>query len=181
MNNVEFAKLFLRNRYANRLTDGGEEIRRIAGMFLEDLVEITRALLNVEAISLFLVKEKEEEIYAIASAGACTEDLNRITIKFGIGIVGHTAKEKTYLMSNNPENDVRFNKGFDRKTGFRTKNIFSYPIIISEKVIGIIELINKTVGNFDDTDLSVIKDLVEDIDIKSLLSLAIQHNPSLKI
>lgn len=178
MNNVELTKLFLRNKYANRLTDGGEEIRKVSGMFLEDFIEITRALLNVEAISLFVVKEKEEEIYPITSVGACIEDLSKITIKFGIGVVGHTAKEKTYLISNNPENDVRFNKGFDRKTGFRTKNIFSYPIIVDEKIIGIIELINKTVGNFEDTDLSAIKDLVEDIDIKSLLSLAIQHNPS---
>ncbi len=178
MNSIEFAKLFLKNKYNKKLTQDSSDKRHFSDMFLQDFIEVSKVLLNVEAISLFVTKEKEEEIYAIASAGAGTDDLNKITIKFGIGIVGHTAKERVPIISNNPENDVRFNRGFDRKTGFRTKNLLSFPVIIQEKPIAIIEFINKFEGEFGDSDIAILTDLINAI--KDFLHIAIKNNSSLR-
>ncbi len=177
MNHSEIAKLFLKNKYSDKLNGKTTEPGRISDMFLEDLIEILRALLNTEAASLFAVNYKTEEIYAVKSAGAGTEDLNKITIKFGIGIVGHTVKEKTCIISNNPENDIRFNRGFDRKTGFKTKNILAYPVIYNQEVSAILELINKNT-DFSENDRQTLDDIFAGIG--ELFRIAIANNTFLR-
>lgn len=177
MNNTAFVKNFLRNKYSDLLSKEKTEQKNRYDMFLEDLIEIMRVLFEVEAVSLFAINHPAEEIYAIKSTGAGTEDLNKITIKFGIGIVGHTAKEKSCIISNNPENDIRFNRGFDRKTGFKTKNILSYPVTYDNNLLAIVELINKK-ENFSDAD----KDTLDEIfsNIKDIFIAAVKNNSFLR-
>jgi GAF domain-containing protein len=168
---------FLKNKYSGTTEDATNDIKRL-DMFLEDTIEILRAFFNTEAISLFVVDNKSEEIYALVSAGAGTEDLNKITIKFGIGIVGHTARDRAPIISNHPESDVRFNRGFDRKTNFKTKNILSYPVIIDGNLIAIIELINKSEGNFSEDDIRLLDSFVKEF--RGLLFKAINNNSFLR-
>ncbi|MGB9600015.1 MAG: GAF domain-containing protein [Myxococcota bacterium] len=177
MNITDLAKNFLKNKYSKLSSQGEGGQSERANMFLEDIIEIARALFEVEAASLFAINHTAEEIYALKSAGAGTEDLNKITIKFGIGIVGHTAKEKSCIISNNPEQDIRFNRGFDRKTGFKTKNILSYPIIYDTKIFAILELINKK-ENFTESDKGILNEIF--LEIKDIFISAINNNSYLR-
>lgn len=173
MNPLQFLVKFLKNKYEGRLIETSSDLKNTSDMFLEDIIEGLRALFDVEAVSVFAINHDLEEVYAIKSAGAGTEDLNKITIKFGIGIVGHTAKDKNCIISNNPESDVRFNKGFDRKTGFKTRNILSYPVIFDDKVIAIIELINKP-EEFTDEDKAYLDKIFSEL--KDLFRITIKSN-----
>ncbi|MCX7958139.1 MAG: GAF domain-containing protein [Deltaproteobacteria bacterium] len=177
MNNYEFAILFLNNKYRGKSDTGTTDIVKLSDMFLEDVIEILRALFNAEAASLFAINHTSEEIYALKSAGAGTEDLNKITIKFGIGIVGHTVKDKTCIISNNPENDIRFNRGFDRKTGFKTRNLLSYPVILNDKIVSVIEIINKK-SDFSESDKEILNHIFNGI--KELFQVAITNNSYLR-
>jgi|GEM_PF-2359960 len=178
MSKYNLVHSFLKNKYSNLVAKNTSDTKARSDMFLEDTIEILRAFFDIEAASLFVVDNKAEEIYALTSSGAGTEDLNKITIKFGIGIVGHTAKEKTPIISNNPENDVRFNRGFDRKTGFKTKNILSYPIVIDNNLIAIVELINKREGGFSEEDIQTLGRFSEDF--REMLLVSIEDNSFLR-
>jgi len=178
MSKYNLVHSFLKNKYSNLVAKNTSNTKARADMFLEDTIEILRAFFDIEAATLFVVDGKSEDIYALTSSGAGTEDLNKITIKFGIGIVGHTAREKTPIISNNPENDVRFNRGFDRKTGFKTRNILSYPIIIDNNLIAIVELINKRDSGFSEEDIRALDRFSEDF--KEMLLVSINSNSFLR-
>jgi len=49
--------------------------------------------------------------------------------------------------------DPRFNKDIDKKTGYRTKNILSMPILDNEgEVVGVAQIVNKM--SSDQTEFS---------------------------
>lgn len=173
MDNIKIATNFLKNKYSERLVEETADIAKHSDMFLEDLIEIIRVILDVEAITLFTLNKKDEEIYALKSVGAGIEDINKITIKYGIGIVGHTAKDKTFIISNNPESDIRFNRGFDRKTGFKTRNLLSFPIIYNSEIVAILELVNKN-GDFLEEDTKILNGIITDVE--NLLTIALKNN-----
>ena len=44
--------------------------------------------------------------------------------------------------------DPRFNKAIDEQTGYVTRNILCMPICIRGQVIGVVQMVNKTIGSF---------------------------------
>ena len=77
-------------------------------------------------------------------------------IEWGKGIVGYVAINKLPLIVNDVSKDERFYAEVDRKTGFKTRNLIAYPLIVQKKIIGVIEAINKKDGLFTNKDLEII-------------------------
>jgi putative nucleotidyltransferase with HDIG domain len=70
------------------------------------------------------------------------------------------------LIVNAPEKDRRFFKGVDERTEFKTKNLICVPVRVKEKVIGVLEAINKKRGEkFDQGDLSLFTSLADQVAI----------------
>ena len=59
------------------------------------------------------------------------------------------------------EKDPRFYRGIDQTTGLTTLNVIAVPLLIARRVIGVLELINKVEGKFDDEDLTVVETLAQ--------------------
>ena len=75
MHHHKIAKNFLKNKYKDKLSENRSDLKLKSDMFLEDIIEILRAMFYVEAASLFVINHSAEEIYAIKSAGAGTDPL----------------------------------------------------------------------------------------------------------
>jgi serine phosphatase RsbU (regulator of sigma subunit) len=58
-----------------------------------------------------------------------------------------------------PAGDARWNAGFDRQTGFHTRNILAAPIIgpTDDRLLGVLQLLNKYGGTFGPFDEQVIR------------------------
>jgi GAF domain-containing protein len=56
---------------------------------------------------------------------------------------------------NSPRDDPRFYGDIDAKSGFETKSILAVPMRTKERVIGVIEVINKRNGGFEDDDVKL--------------------------
>ena len=71
------------------------------------------------------------------------------------GIAGEVAT--TGKIVNIPEayDDTRFNQEVDKKTGYRTRSILCMPIKAGTEVVGVIQLLNKNEGPFDEEDEEV--------------------------
>lgn len=126
---------------------------------IEDIIkriirEIKR-ILEVEIVSIFKVEEKNKRIsfYEFTRGG---KDLRRVEIEWSKGIVGYVAIHKLPLIVNDVTKDERFYPEVDRKTGFKTRNLIAYPLIVQKKIIGVIEAINKRDGLFTNKDLEII-------------------------
>ena len=78
-----------------------------------------------------------------------------IRIPMNAGIAGEVAT--TGKIVNIPEayDDSRFNQEVDKKSGYRTRSILCMPILAGKEVVGVIQLLNKAEGPFDDEDEEV--------------------------
>lgn len=118
-----------------------------------ELISIeAKRLLGCERCSIFLIDYETDMLWTKHSDG-----IGRIAISVDSGIVGHTFKSRTSQIVNNPYENPHFMPNIDKKSGFITKNIITTLIFDSnQEVIGIIQLLNKINGDFDEEDMKTL-------------------------
>src|SRR5512139_1459343 len=136
-----------------------QEVRRRA-------MEAATQLMKAEVGSLLLIDEDKRQLYFEVALGDKEETVKKITLGMGEGIAGWVAKNQRPLIVNTPEKDPRFYKGVDERTEFKTRSIMCVPVKVKEKVIGVLEAINKKHGEmFDREDLSLFVSLADQVAI----------------
>ncbi len=125
-------------------------------LLLNKILESAAQILNCEAGSLFMVDDETGELVFKVTVGPVADDLIGQRLPPGTGIVGETVNSGNPVIAN----DVRQSKDWfsetDQQTGFVTKDLLVVPMSVKEKVIGVIEVINKCDGlpfNQDDQAL----------------------------
>src|SRR5207247_4490098 len=68
-------------------------------------------------------------------------------------IAGWVVEQGEPTVVSDPMSDPRFYGGIDEKSGSETKSILADPMKTRERTIGVIEMINKREGSFDDRDV----------------------------
>lgn len=112
-------------------------------VLLREIMESCKELMNAEASSLMIYDEKEKILSFEVATGDKGEAVKKITCKIGEGIAGWVAMERTPLLIEDCYNDPRFNRDFDKKSNFRTRSMICAPMIHKDKLIGVIQVINK--------------------------------------
>jgi len=136
-----------------------QEVRRRA-------MEAATRLMKAEVGSLLLVDEEKHQLYFEVALGDREEDIKKITLNLGEGIAGWVAENGKPLIVNAPEKEPRFFKGVDERTDFKTRNLICVPVKVKEKVIGVLEAINKQKEeDFDQEDLSLFISLADQVAI----------------
>eukprot|EP00744_Colponema_vietnamica_P014694 GILI01020567.1.p1 GENE.GILI01020567.1~~GILI01020567.1.p1 ORF type:complete len:1091 (-),score=268.69 GILI01020567.1:85-2913(-) len=98
-----------------------------------------KAFLETERCTVFLVDETRTELWS-----KITDSQNEIRLPISSGIVGHCARTGESAIIPDAYADPRFNPEFDRRSGFRTRNILCTPIRDSKGlVVGVLQAINK--------------------------------------
>ena len=110
------------------------------------IMRMTHNALGASASSLLLLDEKAQELYFKFADGPVGQQLKRLHISRQSGIAGWIARNGKPLVVNNAERNANFYKLIDDATGFKTRSIIGAPIIIGDKVIGVIEVLNKADG-----------------------------------
>jgi PAS domain S-box-containing protein len=104
-----------------------------------------------------------------AATGKKSKQVIGVKIQLGEGIAGWVAREGVGLIVQNTQEDPRFLAKVDQVTGYQTNAIVCAPILAKKKVIGVLEALNPTSGNFDNDDLPVLEG------IGNLAGTAIEH------
>jgi signal transduction histidine kinase len=118
-------------------------IDRVLQLILQEAVRITFA----ERGTIYLVDENTKEIWSRMISG---NEISEIRQPIGKGISGYVAQTGETVNITNAYSDKRFNPEFDKRSGFKTKNILCMPMRNKEdKIIGVFQLINKRHGTFD--------------------------------
>jgi len=69
------------------------------------------------------------------------------------GIVGEVVRTNTVINVPDAYKDARFNPDIDRKTGFKTRNMLTFPLVgYDNSVVGVLQVLNKRGGPFDAWD-----------------------------
>ncbi len=115
------------------------------------IMEQTNKIMETERSSIFLYDNKTDELWSLVATGMGDK---KITIPANQGIAGWVFQKKEPLYINDPYNDSRFNPAVDIKSGFRTKNILSIPLINRQReCIGVLQTLNCSTGDFTKEDI----------------------------
>ena len=105
--------------------------------------------------TLFLNDDQTGELYSRFAQGAGVREIRILNTTGIAGNVFHTGKGAIVL---DPYNDPRFNRAIDQETGFVTKSILCAPVrSVKGEVLGVLQMLNKTEGNFDESDLHLLE------------------------
>ena len=134
------------------------EIRRRA-------VEAAARLAGAERGSLLLIDRRAKRLYFEVALGDDTSDLSRIAMVPEQGIAGSVVLSRTPVIVNDVHADDRYDPSFDAKSGFRTRSMVCVPVSYKDRPLGVLEVINKLDGEFDQSDLEVTAALANHIAI----------------
>ncbi|MDA0831990.1 MAG: SpoIIE family protein phosphatase [Planctomycetota bacterium] len=114
------------------------------------------AALNCERATLFLYDAASQELYTRVVTQL---ELREIRLPLSQGVSGWVARERKIANIATPHDDTRWNPDVDQKTGFRTRNILTAPVISAHdgRLCGVLQLLNKPGGPFDVFDEQIIQ------------------------
>lgn len=123
---------------------------------LKAILDNAAILLNAEQGSLMVLDHKTEMLLLEARRGISNEITERLEIQKGEGITGKVAESGTPFLVKDIENDPRINQ--KNRPRYKTRSLVSTPIKIEDRVIGVLNLSDKTTGEaFDEGDLELIQ------------------------
>jgi len=126
-------------------------------------VETATNSVGADAASLLLLDPATQELYFQAVTGDKRDHLKEIRLKPGQGIAGWVARRGGALIIDDVRQDKRFNPEIDRITGYDTKNMIVVPVASKERMMGVLQAINKKVGTFSDDDLEMLETLANQV------------------
>jgi GAF domain-containing protein len=123
---------------------------------LNSIMEHATELLKAEAGSVLLLDDKNGKLIFEAVVGAAAEMTKGLSFPSTMGIAGWVLQEHHPQLVPHVSQDSRFHPGIDSVTGLVTKSLLCVPLEVKGKVIGVLEIINKTRGNFSEDDLRLL-------------------------
>lgn len=121
------------------------------------ILDITKDIVRAEGCSILLSDPATEDLYFYIVRGGGDTLIKGEIVPKGMGIAGHVALTNAPAIVNDPQNDSRFYKDIDSKSNFHTRNIICAPMVLIDKLVGVIEGVN-SIGrdSFTDDDLSIL-------------------------
>ena len=116
---------------------------------LSYIMQETTLATNAESCSLALYDEKTKELCFYVAHGSEKNErdferkLKELRLPMDTGVIGWCATHRSPVNIPDAYIDPRFDNSTDRKTGFTTKTILAVPIVRHDRLIGVVEAVNK--------------------------------------
>ncbi len=125
--------------------------------YLKQILHLATRAVDADTGSILLIDDENGDLVFTLTLDERSENLKGIRLKPGQGVAGWVAQHNAALIVPNVQQDPRFYDGVDRVTGFETRSLLSVPMRHRDQVVGIIQLVNKRLGNFSKEDLNLLE------------------------
>ena len=123
---------------------------------LDNAMKYVEELMDAEASSIFEVDHERDELFFRLARGKGGSMAREIRLSMGEGITGWVAREGKPLLVADVYQDKRFSPRMDKYTGFKTRSIIGVPMKHKGRLIGVLEVLNKRGGPFEEEDLELL-------------------------
>lgn len=110
---------------------------------LRTIVEAAARIFGAAAASIALVDERAGELEFRVAFGAGSESVVGMRIPLDQGIAGYVANTGQPIAISNVQNDPRFARDAAERTGYVPRSILAMPLIVEDRVIGVMEVLDK--------------------------------------
>lgn len=115
---------------------------------LERVERAVLLVLDCERSTVFLHDSERNELFSLVATGA-----ESIRFDARKGIAGEALQTQSVVNVPDAYSDARFNSDIDKQTGFRTRNILTFPMHGHDgKIVGVLQALNKHDDVFDQVD-----------------------------
>ena len=128
---------------------------------LNQAMDVIQSAIPAEAGYLML--PENDELSFAAAFHLDMHKLNTVKLHKGEGVAGHVFERGEPIIINNAQQSPQFSPIVDRETGFSTKKILSVPLMSDGHTIGVIEILNKTEGDFTDADEKMLQSIAANV------------------
>lgn len=127
-------------RYSYELA-GEQNLDRLLQIF----VDASKQLLNAYSSSLLLLDEQTGELVFALTGGIQEEVFHNIRLRPGEGVVGRVVATGQAEIVNDVSKDPNWSANVDNVTQLSTYSLAAVPLIVGDRTIGAIEVVNKMV------------------------------------
>ena len=128
---------------------------------LHNIIQIATDLTATEASSILLLDKKTGELHFEAATGVKSQEVKPIVVPLDSSIAGWVVKKGEPLLIPDVRKDPRHYHLVDDTTKFSTRSILGVPLRVKDKVIGVLEVLNK----IDDKEFTP-----DDVEILTILA-----------
>ncbi len=122
--------------------------------FFQVLLELAVQTIGARNAAILMVDEKSGKLNFYLASGDKSLVLKDVDIPAGQGIAGAVVESGEPVVSNDVSSDDRWFSLASEKTEIEVTAIVCYPIYLDDKVMGVVELLDKEDGSkFDDEDV----------------------------
>ncbi len=123
---------------------------------LDRIVQAAADLSDAEAASILLTDEANGTLHFQSSTNLETPLMRGLSVPVESSIAGWIVTQRKPVIINNAQQDPRHFKQIGKATNIQTDSLLGVPLITKDKVIGVLEAINKRDGKFTDQDQALL-------------------------
>jgi len=124
---------------------------------LQAIAQKAAAVLRSEASSVLVLDKRRNRLVFRAAVGDRGSALLGEAFDAGLGIAGSVASTGKARIVSDVRAAKEFFGGIDAKSSFQTRGLIAAPLIWKEEVVGVVEILNKLGGAYDEDDLTLLQ------------------------
>lgn len=125
-------------------------------ILLNRIVHAAADLSDAQAASILLYDEKNQQFFFQAASNMDSPVMQGLVVPYKSSIAGLIASERKPIIINDTQRDPRHFAKLSKPTGVLTRSLLGVPLITKDKVVGVLEAINKSQGDFNEEDQNLL-------------------------
>jgi signal transduction histidine kinase len=125
-------------------------------ILLSRIVHAAAEISGAEAASILLYDDVSQQLYFQVSTNMDDATRRGIIVPLDGSIAGWIVKNRQTVRVMNAHEDPRFFSTVEDTTGLSTQSLLGIPLVTKNKIVGVLEALNKHKGKFTDTDESML-------------------------
>lgn len=123
---------------------------------LDDIVRASADITHAEAASILLYDDTARQLYFQVATNIDEPTMRGLVVPLEKSIAGWIVTNRKSVRIDDAHKDLRFFSDVEQTVGYATKSLLGIPLITKNKVVGVLEVINKKRGRFTDPDESML-------------------------
>src|SRR5512142_1581001 len=123
---------------------------------LDDIVRASADITHAEAASIMLYDDTSRQLYFQVATNIDEPTMRGLVVPLEKSIAGWIVTNRKSVRIDDAHKDLRFFIDVVQTVGYETRSLLGIPLITKNKVVGVLEVINKKRGRFTDPDESML-------------------------
>lgn len=125
-------------------------------LLLDRIVNAAAELTDSEAASILLTSDENNSLYFQAASNLDRPFMRGLAVPVDSSIAGWIVKNRSPLIVDDPQNDPRYFSEIQQLSKVTTRNLLGVPLIVKDRVVGVLEAINKRQDSFNVEDEEIL-------------------------